>query len=383
VSERSARLAARLWDGEGARLALARLALAPASALYAGVVLARNAAYRTGLVRTRRVGARTVSIGNLRIGGSGKTPLTRWLAAEAQARGIAVAIVSRGYGGTTAAPHVVGDGATLRSDVAASGDEAVMLARTAAVPVVAGHDRAAAAALAVETFGSRLLLCDDAFQHRRLARDVDIVLVDAGQRGGVTRLLPAGPLREPLAALRRAHVIVVAERDAAGATQSVPASRPDQLVVRARFAPTALLRVGPHAWEELGLAALAGQRVLALSGVARPRPLYESLRDWEADLVHILEYPDHHPYDIADWHEISHAAKDVEFVVTTEKDLVKLERFPFARGKLVALRLGVTIDNPTALLARLLGPLAADVLAGVAAAGAQRPWHERPPERGP
>jgi len=255
----------------------------------------------------------------------------------------------------------------------------VMLARTAGVPVVAGRDRAAAAALAVETFRSRLLLCDDAFQHRRLARDVDIVLVDGGERGGVARLLPAGPLREPLAALRRAHVVAVAERDAASTGGAAPPSHPDQLVVRVRFAPTALVRVGPHEWEEIGLAALAGQRVLALAGVARPRPLYESLRDWEADLVHVLEYPDHHPYDTKDWHEISNAAKNVEFIVTTEKDLVKLERFPFARGKLVALRLGVAIDNPTALLARVLGPLAADVLAGVAAAGAQLPWHERPP----
>ncbi len=348
MTARGARLAA-LWDERGARAAVARAVLAPASALYAAGVLVRNAVYGTGLVRTRRVGARTVSIGNLRVGGSGKTPLTRWLAAEARARGIAVAIVSRGYGGTAAAAHVVGDGEALRSDVAASGDEAVMLAR------------------------------DDAFQHRRLARDVDIVLVDGGERGGVARLLPAGPLREPLAALRRAHVVAVAERDAASTGGAAPPSHPDQLVVRVRFAPTALVRVGPHEWEEIGLAALAGQRVLALAGVARPRPLYESLRDWEADLVHVLEYPDHHPYDTKDWHEISNAAKNVEFIVTTEKDLVKLERFPFARGKLVALRLGVAIDNPTALLARVLGPLAADVLAGVAAAGAQLPWHERPP----
>jgi tetraacyldisaccharide 4'-kinase len=269
VSARGALFAARVLDGEGARAVLTRAALAPASALYAGAVLARSIAYRTGLARTRRVDARTVSIGNLRVGGSGKTPLTRWLAGEARARGIAVAIVSRGYGGTNAAAHVVGDGETLRSDVATSGDEAVMLARTAGVPVVVGQDRVVAATLAIETFGSKLLLCDDAFQHRQLARDVDIVLVDGGQRGGLTRLLPAGPLREPLAALRRAHVIVVGERDAVSAAAAAPTSRPDQLVVRARFAPTALVRVGPKGWEEIGLAVLAGQPVLALSGVAR------------------------------------------------------------------------------------------------------------------
>ena len=358
MSNRGARWAARLWDEPGGRWGVVRNVLVPASMLYRGGVLARNAAYRSGLISARHVAARTVSIGNLRVGGSGKTPLTRWLATEARARGIAVTIVSRGYGGTSTAAHVVGDGETVRSDGAASGDEAGMLARTAGVPVVAGRDRAAAAALATATFGSRLLLCDDAFQHRRLARDVDLVLVDAGERGGLARLLPAGPLREPLSALRRAHVIVVGERDEASAGARSPATRDDQLVVRARFAPVALVGVGPRSWEEIGLAALAGQRVLALSGVARPRPLYQSLRDWEADLVHVLEYPDHHPYDAHDWQQISHAAKDVDFIVTTEKDLIKLERFPFARGKLVALRLGVTIDEPAALLARVLGPLA-------------------------
>jgi tetraacyldisaccharide 4'-kinase len=383
MSDRGARWVARLWEEAGGGFRVVRAALLPASALYRGGVLARNAAYRAGLLAARHVAARTVSIGNLRVGGSGKTPLTRWLATEARARGIPVAILSRGYGGATATAHVVGDGATLRSDVAASGDEAVMLARTAGVPVVAGRDRAAAAALAIATFESRLLLCDDAFQHRRLARDLDLVLVDAGERGGVARVLPAGPLREPLSALRRAHVIVVSERDEGSGGGSLPPVHADQLLVRARFAPVALVRVGPLGWEEIGLAALAGQRVLALSGVARPRPLYQSLRDWEADLVHVLEYPDHHPYDAHDWQQISHAGKDVDFIVTTEKDLVKLERFPFERGKLVALRLGVTVDDPAGLLARVLGSLASATPGGDAPPGGERsPQRERSPDRG-
>ena len=365
MSARGARLASRIWDEDG-RWRVVRGALAPASLLYRGGIGLRNAAYRYGLFATKVAAARTVSIGNLRVGGSGKTPLTRWLAMEARARGVPVAILSRGYGGSATEAHVVGDGAHLRSDVARSGDEAVMLARTCGVPVVAGRDRAAAAALAVGTFASRLLLCDDAFQHRRLARDVDVVLIDPAERGGVTRLLPAGPLREPFSALARAHVIVMVERD--GGTGQAPRARADQLIVRAQMAPTALVRVGLGEWEEIGLAVLAGQRVMALSGVARPRPLYDSLRDWEADLVHVLEYPDHHAYDTRDWHEISHAAKDVDLVVTTEKDLVKLERFPFARGKLVALRLGVTVDRPSELLDRVLGPLGAP-LTGARASG--------------
>jgi tetraacyldisaccharide 4'-kinase len=352
----AARAVERLWDAPGLAARAGRWLLTPAAGLYAAGVGVRNAAYGVGLLRSGSASARTVSIGNLRVGGTGKTPLTRWLAQQAEARGVATAIVSRGYGGTARAPHVVGDGTHVVSDVATSGDEAVMLARTSGVPVVAGADRVAAAALAVETFASRLLLCDDAFQHRALRRDLDVVLVDAGERGGLARLLPAGPLREPLRALRRAQVVLVREREDTVGTPSPPSTVARAL--RVRFAPHALVQPAATGWEEIGLAALAGQRVLAVSGVARPAPLYRTLREWEAELVHVLEYPDHHAYDARDWHAIAAAAKDVDLIVTTEKDLVKLETFPFARGKLLALRLGVVIEDAEALVAQVIGDAA-------------------------
>ena len=355
----AARLASRVWETPGATTAVLRALLTPASALYGAAAMLRAGAYRVGVLRSRAVDARIVSIGNLRVGGTGKTPLTRWLARAAHARGARVAIVSRGYGGRQGKAHVVGDGSGgVASDVDASGDEAVMLARTAGVPVVAGRDRVAAAALAREVFGSALLLCDDAFQHRRLRRDLDVVLVDADERGGVTRLLPAGPLREPVTALRRADVVVLGVRDAGVAR--VPPVPAGTLVLRARFAPASVVRPEGATWVEQGLATLAGRRVLALSGVARPAPLYAALREWEAHVVNVLEFPDHHAYATADWRDIAHVAKDVELVVTTEKDLVKLERFPFALGKLVAIRLGVTLDDPEALLTRVLGTPTAD-----------------------
>jgi len=354
MKTRAARFVTGVWEDTGRRGTIVRVVMAPVSAMYGAGVTLRNAAYSAGVVASHAVAARTVSIGNVRVGGTGKTPLTRWLATAAAARGVAVAIVSRGYGGARREAHVVGDGsASPTGDVVASGDEAVMLARTSGVPVVAGRDRVAAARLAIERFRSRLLLCDDAFQHRRLARDVDVVLVGVGERGGVTRLLPGGPLREPLRGLARAHVVVVCDRQGVGGAG--PELRPGQLAARVRCAPSALVSPTANGWEEIGLAALAGQRVLAVSGVARPAPLYKALRDWEAELVHILEYPDHHPYDARDWQAIVHAAKNVDMIVTTEKDLVKLEAFPFARGKLVALRLGVHLDDPEPLLARVLG----------------------------
>ncbi len=353
----AARAVERLWDGTGMLARAGRLLLVPAAGLYGVGIGVRNAAYRLGIFRSRAAAARTVSVGNVRVGGTGKTPFTRWLAGRVHAHGVAVVILTRGYGGAAREPHVVGDGTTVLSTVAQSGDEAVMLARTSGVPVVAGADRAAAAALATERFAPTLLICDDAFQHRALRRDLDLVLVDAGEPGGLGRLLPVGPLREPLRALRRAHVLLVRER-ATGDAPPRPLSAA-QRVLRVRFAPRALVQPTPAGWQEIGLAALAGQRVLAVSAVARPGPLYGTLRDWEAELVHVLEYPDHHAYDARDWHAIAAAAKDVDVIVTTEKDLVKLEAFPFARGKLLALRLGVEVEDADALVAAVLGDAAA------------------------
>jgi len=300
----------RLWDGTGFVARVGRALLTPAAGLYAVGVSVRNVAYGVGVLRSRAAAVRTVSVGNVRVGGTGKTPFTRWLAGRIQARGVAVAIVSRGYGGGERTPHVVGDGAQVTSTVARSGDETMMLARTSGVPVVAGVDRTAAAALAVETFHSRLLLCDDAFQHRALRRDLDLVLVDAGERGGLGRLLPVGPLREPLRALKRAHVILVSERD--DTPGAIPKLGEHQRALRVRFAPRALVQ-----------------------------PV--------------------HSYDTRDWHAIVGAAKDVDLIVTTEKDLVKLEAFPFARGKLVALRLGVEVEDGDDLVTQVIGAAATDV----------------------
>jgi len=153
-------------------------------------------------------------------------------------------------------------------------------------------------------------------------------------------------------------VILVSERE--DAASDLPPLGEHQRALRVRFAPRALVQPAAGGWEEIGLAALAGQRVLAVSAVARPAPIYRALRDWEAELVHVLEYRDHHPYDARDWHAIAGAAKDVDLIVTTEKDLVKLEAFPFARGKLLALRLGVDVENGDDLVTQVIGDTGLD-----------------------
>jgi tetraacyldisaccharide 4'-kinase len=152
--------------------------------------------------------------------------------------------------------------------------------------------------------------------------------------------------------LARADVVLASEREGIPPVSSTSARELRRVV----FEPVALVTPGTPRWEERPLTELAGQRVLAVSGVARPEPLYAALQSWGAELVQVLEYPDHHRYDARTWKEITLAARGADRVVTTEKDLVKLEGFPFARDALVAIRLGVQVDDADGLVDRVLGP---------------------------
>ena len=192
-------------------------------------------------------------------------------------------------------------------------------------------------------------MLDDGFQHRAIARAFDLVLVD-GRRGP---LLPAGPLREPLAALRRADAVVLVERDDGDA--AVAAAR------RARGRPSACASRRSR-WSSRSSAAgasgrigqLADRRVVAVTGVARPEAFYAMLRRWEAVIAEVFEYPDHHRYTPEDWQRIARGGHAADLIVTTEKDLVKLEAFPFATGKLVALRIAPQVERADELIAAIL-----------------------------
>ncbi len=195
--------------------ALTRGMLRGAAMGYAAGLVARDAVYRLGLVRRRRVAARVVSVGNITLGGTGKTPAVMHLARRYRAAGERVAILIRGHGGERlTGVNVVHDGFERLLGVADVGDEAVLLAdRLGDVPVLAGKDRRLTAAAAVADWGASVLLLDDAFQYRRLAIDTQIVLLDATRPFGTGRLFPAGTLRDPPGYLRRANQIWISRLD--------------------------------------------------------------------------------------------------------------------------------------------------------------------------
>lgn len=345
-----------IWSRHGLFGRLGWLLLLPFSWGFSLIVRLRNHFYDQRWLAVEQSPVTVISVGNLTVGGTGKTPFVLWLARTLQAQGHKVGILSRGYKGTqTHEAVVVGiDGEPLTTPEAV-GDEPVMLARLFAGVVIASRDRLAGARLARERFGLELIVLDDGFQHRRLRRDVDILLL-SGSNGVHNRwLLPAGPFREPLSAARRAHILIATKSDPLA--EDAPSSWRQQATAmhkplyEGHLEPVALVSSEQRHWQELPLTELSGKRIMALTGIADPLPFYRALREWDAEVTEVMEFPDHHQYSQADWQAISFAGQKVELIVTTEKDLVKLERFPFATRKLVALRTQMTIPREAALLA--------------------------------
>lgn len=290
----------RVWYGNSPWALL----LAPAAGLYRGAITLRSLAYRRGLRAVERLPVPVIVVGNLTVGGTGKTPLTIWIAERLRAAGRTPGIVLRGYGGSARSwpQQVRGDG-----DPYAAGDEAVLLARRTGCPVVAAPDRVAAARALLATADCDVLLADDGLQHRRLGRDVEIVVVDGVRRFGNGRCLPAGPLREPLSRLRSVDFVVVNGGPALGAEWGM------------RLEPGAARNLVDGSARPLADFRTAGE-VHAVAGIGHPERFFAALEGAGLRLRR-HPFPDHHPF----------GAADLEFgderpVLMTEKDAVKCER---------------------------------------------------------
>ena len=353
----------RVWKRQGLVPGLVHYGLRPLSAVYATAARTKSLLYFLRLRWGAQTGAAVVSVGNLSVGGTGKTPTALWLAQSLAARGHKVAIVSRGYGGRRKRATVVGPAPA--PDVPASedwqevGDEAVMLQRRFGGPVVIARRRADAVRLAVRAFDIDVAVMDDGFQHRRLARQFDLVLLRSDEvDASVT--LPAGRLREPRSALRRADAVLVTKGGLSSRAEAKLKSRLGKRpLYRGEIRVNALVTPMAGHWEELPMGRLAGRRAFAIVGVGHPESFYEEVHAWETRVEDFLEYPDHHAYNLEDWKKISLRSRDLDVVVTTEKDLVKLEKFPFAKEKLVALRVSMDVDGGEELLDRIEERIAA------------------------
>lgn len=347
-----------LWQSDLAlhdRIAWA--ALTPMAAAYRMALGVRGAYWRR---MKRRARPMVVSVGNLTVGGNAKTPFTLFVASRLRMRGLKVAIVSRGWGrkATSARAILVSDGERILAGPDEAGDEAAMMAKSFPGPIAVARRRIHGIALLEQKLGEfDAVVLDDAFQHVRLARDVDLLLMNAERAVGNGWMLPAGPMREPIGGARRANAVILIDPAPGGSSTPLPrAIIAHRCVMHAALRPRALVEGGSAGWIETP-PALTGRRVVAISGLANPSGFYRMLRGLDVDLVGVLEYPDHHVYTSRDWQSIVAATRDGTVLVTTEKDLVKLERFPFQRESLYALRLEVAmeLDDEARLLAMIIG----------------------------
>ncbi|MCK8516483.1 tetraacyldisaccharide 4'-kinase [Methylonatrum kenyense] len=290
------------------RRGLAAYLLWPLALLFRAVVGLRRLGFQSGLFRSQRLPVPVIVVGNIFVGGTGKTPLVLWLAETLRARGRRPGIVTRGYGGSASSwPQAV----TAQSDPAQVGDEPVLLARRSSCPVMAGPDRVGSGLALIEHHGCDCLISDDGLQHYALQRDLEIVVID-GKRGlGNGFLMPAGPLREPPARLRSVNLLLSNGGPSAWTAHhfSLRLDSARQLV---------------DGGTGRALTDFAGQEVHAVSGIGNPQRFFDALRTSGIKVIPHA-FPDHHPFRSADLE-----FADGHPVLMTEKDAVKCE--PFAKA---------------------------------------------------
>jgi tetraacyldisaccharide 4'-kinase len=327
-------LAERVWEGSDAAARLARLALLPAELVYRGAAGVHHGSYNAALRGVERAGTCVISVGNLTVGGAGKTPFSGWLVERLRVWGRRPAVLHGGY--------------------AADEPELHRLERPG-VAVYVGRDRVASARRAVAA-GADVLVLDDGFQHRRLGRELDIVLVSAEHWSATPRLLPRGRWREPPSALGRAGLIVVVRKTASVEDAAAVAAA----VARHGSAPIASIRLAPSGWSVGGHAspAPAGGAVL-VTGVADWGPVAAHAREAGAVLEEAVVFPDHHDFDAADVERLGRLAGPRP-IVTTAKDHVKLRNFARTADAFV-LGIAVKVERGEDLLdAAVDGVLAVD-----------------------
>ncbi|MDD5284852.1 MAG: tetraacyldisaccharide 4'-kinase [Desulfuromonadaceae bacterium] len=336
---------------------LALLFLTPLAWLYSLVLQLRAGLYLSGIFKTHRLPRPVISVGNITVGGTGKTPVTAYIARFLLEQGYKVAVLSRGYGGSLEGhTSIVSDGATIMMSAGECGDEPYLLASTVpGVMVVIGTDRYAAGQLAMQQLAPDVFLLDDGFQHLRLHRDLNILLLDFSRPFGNNLTLPAGLLRENSVAARRADFVIFT-RSPLGAqissgTQGIPGCLSCHAIVD-------LLPLGGGA--PVPIASCRDKKLLAFAGIADPDSFFEGLRSQGLNLVSCLRFPDHVVYNRERFDEIADAMRKsgADLLVTTEKDGVKLKDISRElAAKTLLARLELTIDNPELLKGLLTGLL--------------------------
>jgi tetraacyldisaccharide 4'-kinase len=308
------------------------------SFVYGMGVTVKLGLYKQGILKQHKLGCRVISLGNITVGGTGKTPTAQRLAAIIRDMGYRVVILNRGYrAGWRGQVGLVSDGRKIYMSVNEAGDEAYLLAKNLpGVAVVIGKNRTVTGDYAVENLRAEVIILDDGYQHWQLARDLDIVLIDTINVFGNNFLLPRGTLREPLANLGRANAFLLTKVDQSTddardvIRETLSRYNDKALVVESIHNPRCFIEI--EDWykgvrpETISLEAIRAQGVLAFSAIGNPTSFEQTIMDIGAGSVESVRFPDHHDYTMAEMQAVMQKAvdKEVYALVTTEKDAVKI-----------------------------------------------------------
>lgn len=296
------------------------------SLVYGMAVGLRLFLYSAGILKAARLPCRVISVGNITVGGTGKTPVAILLAGLIRKEGGKAVILSRGYKRKSKGLVLVSDYDSILATVFEAGDEPYLMARRLpGVPVVVSSDRAAAGRFACERFKPDYIILDDGFQHARVFRDVNIMLIDADVGFGNGHLLPAGILREPVAGAARANFIMVKNGPLNnGAAQTLRAS--GLQAMNFTYKPSGLFDVSQAQPVDISAASIRGRKALVIAGLANPASFFRSIDGLRVNVVKTIAYPDHHWFTPDDIKAIARAAAEAgaDILITTEKDAVRL-----------------------------------------------------------
>ncbi len=297
--------------------------------MYGAGVALRNRLFDVGILPSERIEAPVISVGNILVGGVGKTPVVEMLARKLTAKGRKVAIVSRGYKRTSSGYLVVSNGNQRCANAPEAGDEPAQLAdKLTGVVVIVDEKKVRGAAHAVKDFKSEVVILDDGFQHRYLKRDLDIVVLSADELIAGSWLLPVGRRREPLNSLRRAHLLVVSRcRDRAHFESATHALRrwADKPAIGIQMQATSLREAATKVEKELSK--LKHATAVAFSGIGLPDSFEETLRSLQIKIQTHVAFQDHHRYELSDLHRVGQKFENehADFLLTTEKDVLRLQ----------------------------------------------------------
>jgi tetraacyldisaccharide 4'-kinase len=337
-----------------------QLVLYACSQVYQLAARVRISLYEKGILEQKSLPCKVVSIGNITVGGTGKTPMVHYVASLLKGLGMEVAVISRGYGGyARRSGGIVSNGKTTLMGPRASGDEPQLLAsKLKGIPLLVGKDRYGAGRRAISRFGASVLVLDDAFQHLPLKRDLNLLLLDSARPFGNGHCIPRGTLREPVDQMKRASSFILTrwsgDKNLTRVNSMIETCAPGRPIFKCMHVPVRLFVADRK--ELLDLDSLKGRRLFAVSGIARNDSFRETVSGLKGNIVGCLEFPDHHRYSHHDLRVIWKTARDlnVDNIITTEKDYVNILTDMPSTPRLLVLAVSISFGDDTEAFASYL-----------------------------